>query len=230
MHDGHPFERALEAAQIAAHGRPERGVEPGRDAAFVFAVFGQYPAAAGNGEIRQRPTQRGFDRGLVVAVQKREQQVDGHRLDAGIAQLFDEGIAHRLVKRDDRLPLRVEPGIHFETQLGRHRYRIGRGFEGIQLAPGLTADGQHVGKAGIRDIGRTRQIVFQHGVGRHGGAVHDPPIGRGLAGKMTYAVDHGLLGRVRGGGNLVDRQGALLAGDHVSERSAGIHAQLAGAA
>ena len=120
---GKMIQTRLQTAQITAHDRPEKGIQPSRHAALVFLVFGQHPRRAGNEHFGQGFAQGLLDGFLVARVEKREQQIDRHRFRFQFAQL--RGQRSQVVRRQRvyGLPIRTNPAAGFQAKLFRHRRR-----------------------------------------------------------------------------------------------------------
>ena len=155
---------------------------------------------------------------LVLGVEVREQEADGDRLDALLAELPRGGAHLVLVERHEHLAGRRHDPLGHDLAVAApdERPRLPRDVlhHRVVQRPLVPADVDDVPEAARRDHPREGALVLEHGVRRHGRAVEDAGHVRrreaGVGAELGEAADHRLLRLGRRGGHLVDVHGARL--------------------
>ena len=217
--------RVQQAAQVARQQGGEGGVDLGRRGALELAE-------GADDLVRERHVdaealaQRVADRALVVGVAVAVQQADRDRLGLGCRHGLDE-----ILEAAQRLEHAGGPGalVRGEAPLGWGQRRRVRGAQPVELAPGLSAEGDDVGEAARGDEGRARDGALEQRVGRDRHAVGEAlDVARPRAGVLERALDGGhdparlVVGRRRRLGRVHDAVGDQ---DGVREGAAHVDAQ-----
>ena len=225
---------ALEAAHVIAHLGADEGVHRRRGEALELAELRRHTGRGGDEGLRPFLQHDGARALLVAGVDVGEEEADGDRLHALLAQR-PRSLAHALlVQRLQHLALRRHPPLaHGHAVAPAHQRARLPGdvlHDRVVLRALVAADMDDVAVAGRGDHAGHGAVVLQHRVGRDRGAVEDvgDRFGRGAAplAELGDACRGPFGGVVRGRGHLVDRALARLAvgDDEVCEGAADIDA------
>ena len=141
--------------------------------------------------------------GIAVGVE----QADGDRLDTGLAQPRRDR-AHLVRRRADGSPSRRrQPLAHLEAQAPRHERRRACARTVVHVRDAQAPQLEHVAEARGRDERGQRAALLEHGVRRHGRAVHDAR-DRGAVGEPDRVDDGSVVVRRRRE-ELADRRAAV---------------------
>ncbi len=216
-----------QAAEIAARGRAERGIDGRGRRALELAHLGGHLVRGDDERVRQRLAQDLGHARLVRRVAEREQQAHGHGLHPGAREPLRRSRHALVVERPDDV-VRPHPLVDLHAQPARHHGRRGRLVQPVQARTGLAAEEEQVAEALGGDQRRACQAPLEQGVGRDRGAVHE--VGD-VAGRDTGALEH--LARSRHHPLLLTRAAQDLRRDHpvrpdehgVGERAAHVDAE-----
>ena len=213
--------------QVLLHQWAHHRVQRRRHTALVLAVDRQHVGRARDEELTGEPLcDRLLDTQLLVIVEEREQQVDGHCGRGELLQSLEQARQVLVVQSLQRLCLGRQPAVDLETQLCGHEREDWCGLQLVQLASRLTADGEHVGQATVTDVSRAYAFAFEYRIGGHGGTVGD--VQRfGIEAQFADTADDGLLRRMRCGQDLVQSQlPGIVQQQEISERSARVYTEI----
>ena len=218
VHHAQAGEARVDAAQVAARGGLEEGVDGGRAGALVLAVLGQGLVRGAHGEARRAQGRR--QPRLVLGAQVGEEQADGDRLRAQRPRLPDGARDLGVVEgRHDRA-VRADALAHGDDVAAGDDVGAAARFEVVERGALLPPDDEQVAEALGGDEDGARAAPFEQGVGGDGAAVREPP-----AREVARPGQHRLLRRGGRGEPLPRAHAALADGDEVRERAAHVHPQ-----
>ncbi len=228
------LERPLQAREVTACPRSHEGVHAGGREALELAKLGEDLGARCHERARQLLANDVRGPALVLGVEVREQEADGHRLDAGLTKRARGHPDTVLVQRLQYVACRRSDPLsndHAVTPLHERARLPGNVLhDRVVLRPLMTSDVHDVSEALGRHEPALRPAVLEHGVRGHGGSMEDATdVGRldsRLATDLPQPVDERATGIVRCRTNLVDVHGAgLRVVEHeVRERAADVDA------
>jgi hypothetical protein len=218
---------ALQPAHVAVEDRLHRGVDRGRGAALVFAVFREQLVAEGHVVVGPKGARDFPGAQLVRRVGIGMQEVDDEALAALGQQCAGSRRNAGLVERAHHVAARVHALIDLDAAVAGDE-RLKGADHAVGLGTGAAAELQGVAEAGRGDQPDAGDLALQDGVGGGGGAV-DQQVETGrrntrLGDRRQHAV--GLIGQC--GQDLADPHlrpvGAVLMHHHVGEGAAHVDA------
>ena len=160
--------------QITVDRRLQIGVEVGRTRPFVVADLGANLARGRNIEAGHQLFQQLLDAQLVCRIAKREDEADAHRLDTAARDFGGDAANLAFVERPDDRAGAVHALIDLENVVAADQgHRLGNAGV-IHVLTEHTPHDQRVSQPLGGDEANMRALALQEGVGRDGGAVHEP--------------------------------------------------------
>ena len=201
-------EHFFQRDQIAADQRADVGIQHRRRRALVLAELAQNLVRQRDISFGKLLTQQLAKPLLMRRIGVGMEQADRDAFDAGVFERADRCRRRVFVERRQHLAGGIEPLVHFQAQIARHQRH--RPFEKqiVALRPVAPADLVNIAKPFGRDQPGARAFVLEHGVDRHGRAVHEET--------RAGDVDIGAFQTIVDAARQIVRRGQRLAAKHLA--------------
>ena len=199
-----------QGGHVTVDHRDQQRVQHGGGGAFEFANLWRHLVAAGDRHVGAPREQRLADDDFMGGIGKGVEEADGRGPDAACRDAVDYGVQRRTVQGAHLLAARADPARRAEAvPAGDQNAAVGTA-QGVDVAPGMATDLQHILEPFGGDQRALGQVAGQHGIGGDGRPVQDQadvvqrkaePRGRQLQGVRQPAR------RIVGGGGRLEAVG-----------------------